>query len=385
MTLRPIAAHWFELVTTHPELARVMECLSRTGAVELETQSRATDRLLFTGLDEELKAHREIARRYQPYWPAPTSGPRRSEPLSDTLKAARARLANWVREADPIIDAVERLAREAVDLTQLRAALQAVGSNFPDIRALGGAGPKLQVRLLALPAGTLPREIPTLTLFKPWQTPEANYALVVGLPSDIADIAAQLPALKARVLPLPPWLPPLRADAIAAIEARLTELAKQRTDLTAQLDALSQRMWIAPALGDIALIEWLNDHAGDLRGSERLAWVTGWTSDVTGTQLGRALDAAGVRYILRLADAPEGLSPPLMLSNPAWARPFEVFARALGTCVYRKLDSAILVVKGAQNRVRRDGTDALNRAMERRVLVQGTMDPQLIIVDGICA
>ena len=376
MTLRPIAAHWFELVTTHPELARVMECLSRTGAVELETQSRATDRLLFTGLDEELKAHREIARRYQPYWPAPTSGPRRSEPLSDTLKAARARLANWVREADPIIDAVERLAREAVDLTQLRAALQAVGSNFPDIRALGGAGPKLQVRLLALPAGTLPREIPTLTLFKPWQTPEANYALVVGLPSDIADIAAQLPALKARVLPLPPWLPPLRADAIAAIEARLTELAKQRTDLTAQLDALSQRMWIAPALGDIALIEWLNDHAGDLRGSERLAWVTGWTSDVTGTQLGRALDAAGVRYILRLADAPEGLSPPLMLSNPAWARPFEVFARALGTCVYRKLDSAILVVKAAQNRVRRDGTDALNRAMERRVLVQGTMDPR---------
>ena len=33
----------------------------------------------------------------------------------------------------------------------------------------------------------------------------------------------------------------------------------------------------------------------------------------------------------------------------------------------------------------RDGTEALNRAMERRVLVQGTMSPQLIIVGGICA
>ena len=32
-----------------------------------------------------------------------------------------------------------------------------------------------------------------------------------------------------------------------------------------------------------------------------------------------------------------------------------------------------------------DGTEGLGRAMERRVLVQGTMDPRLIIVGGICA
>src|SRR5208282_6464854 len=55
------------------------------------------------------------------------------------------------------------------------------------------------------------------------------------------------------------------------------------------------------------------------------------------------------------------------------------------TCVYRKLDSAIFVVKATENWVGRDGTEALNRAMERRVLVQGTMCPRLIIVDGICA
>jgi len=35
MSLRPVPAMWFELVTVHEELARVMECLSRTGAVEL--------------------------------------------------------------------------------------------------------------------------------------------------------------------------------------------------------------------------------------------------------------------------------------------------------------------------------------------------------------
>ena len=54
----------------------------------------------------------------------------------------------------------------------------------------------------------------------------------------------------------------------------------------------------------------------------------------------------------------------------------------LSHCVYQRLNSAILVVKATENWVGRDGTEALDRAMERRVLVHGTMDPQLIVVDG---
>ena len=73
MSLRPVPAKWFELVTVHDELARVMECLSRTGTVELEARSRATDRLLFPGLNDELKT-------------LPRTGP----PLSALLAASRA-------------------------------------------------------------------------------------------------------------------------------------------------------------------------------------------------------------------------------------------------------------------------------------------------------
>jgi hypothetical protein len=43
------------------------------------------------------------------------------------------------------------------------------------------------------------------------------------------------------------------------------------------------------------------------------------------------------------------------------------------------------VVKATENWVGRDGTEGLGRAMERRVLVQGTMDPRLIIIGGIYA
>ena len=56
-------------------------------------------------------------------------------------------------------------------------------------------------------------------------------------------------------------------------------------------------------------------------------------------------------------------------------------------CVYRKLDSAIVVVKAAEDRLRCNGAETLNRAMERGVLVQRSMSPQLIIIiiGGICA
>ncbi|HZD90586.1 MAG TPA: hypothetical protein VE224_10830 [Pseudolabrys sp.] len=332
MSLRPTPAQWFELVTVHKELPRVMECLSRTGAVELEARSGSADRLLFHGLDEALKAHRELSRRYHTYWPAPAAGESRpSAPLDETLKTALARLAAWTDSANPLIAEHEQLARQIADLAQLHAALSSAAADLPDLHLLAAAGPKLQARLLTLPAGTRLREMPPLVLFKPWQTPGANYALVLGRPSDVAEIEAQLPALKGRLLTLPAWLPSAAPDAINALAQRAAAMQKQRDKIDAELALLSERLHIAAALGDVALVEWLNEHAKDLRGSRRLAWITGWTSDVDGKRLRQALDRCAVRYILRLSDAPEGLSPPLVLSNPGWARAFEVFAQMLGT------------------------------------------------------
>ena len=44
-----------------------------------------------------------------------------------------------------------------------------------------------------------------------------------------------------------------------------------------------------------------------------------------------------------------------------------------------------MVVKAAEDRLRCDGADGLNRAMKRGVLVQRLMSPRLIIIGGICA
>jgi V/A-type H+-transporting ATPase subunit I len=330
MTLRPIAARWFELATLHKDLARTMECLARTGAVELEAQSSHAERLLFLDLEAELKAHNDLARRYQSYWPPAAADREPPENLGTMLSSARARLVAWTERADPIIVALERLGREIADLDQLHEALTQAGAGLPDLKLLVGAGPWLQAVLMRMPPRTKLREIPALVLIKAWECPTASFVLAVGRRADIEAIKAELVGLKGRAVPLPAWLPPAADLGVTAIAARSTQLAGEMQTLQGRLAALSSEFKLASALGDIALVEWLNRHARDLRASRRLAWVTGWTSDSTGSALRAALDAAGLRYLLRLADAPAGTQAPLVLKNPGWVRAFEVFTRLLG-------------------------------------------------------
>ncbi len=285
MSLRPTPAQWFELVTVHKELARVMECLSRTGAVELEARSSATDRLLFPGLDEALKAQRELARRYHTYWPAAAAvESRASEPLSETLEDR----AGAARRLDGFGQSDHRRARAAwrrkpPTSRNCTRRSPAPPTAFPTCICSRGAGPKLQARLLTLPAGTLPREVPALVLYKPWQTPDGQLR------------ADHRPAGRYRRDRSTASRPEGAAGAPARLAAAVAAGGGDGRRATADGDAeaarrtrrrarprLSERLHIAQALGDVALIEWLNEHAKDLRGSERLAWVTGWTSDVSG-------------------------------------------------------------------------------------------------------
>ena len=202
MTLRPIATRWFELVTVHKYLARTMECLSRTGAVELEARSGATHRLVLPEIDEQLKAIRELARRYQLFWPpaAPTDK-RRVERLSEALGAARQRLATWAERADPIIAAIEDLSRTAGDIDRLNDALVQAGDEFPDLGLLAGCGPRLRAHLVEIPLGAKLRELPSLVLFKSWESARGSLVLVVGRKLDVDEIEGQISGWKVSSYP----------------------------------------------------------------------------------------------------------------------------------------------------------------------------------------
>src|SRR6266478_3119938 len=56
---------------------------------------------------------------------------------------------------------------------------------------------------------------------------------------------------------------------------------------------------------------------------------------------------------------------------------------ARAACVYRKLDSAIVVMQSAQQRMRCDASDPLNRAREWRIFVQRAVRSQIVVIAGI--
>ncbi len=347
MTLRPEAAHWFELLTAHQDLARAMECLSRTGMVELEARGGGGT-LSLDALDDQLKIYREMAKRYAVYWRAAAPpADRQPEHPDRMLDNACRTVSEWVRDADPLIAEIEHLGQEIAALGVLREALDEAEDKLPDLALLAGAGPRMQTRLARFDAAAKLPQLPSLALFKMWDArdghPGARYMLIVGRAADIMAFDQTLATSKGRAITLPGWLPPKRDTAIDTIAERITALTHELKSRKVALAAQTEASDLAQALGDIMLLEWIRGHADKLQRSERLAWVTGWSSDSEGKRLRRALDAANVRYVLRLTEAPPGLSAPMILHNPAWVRGFEVFARMLGIPAAHESDPSIIL------------------------------------------
>jgi hypothetical protein len=65
------------------------------------------------------------------------------------------------------------------------------------------------------------------------------------------------------------------------------------------------------------------------------------------------------------------------------ARPNDPFRRRSVTCLYRKLDSAIMMMKSAEDRHSCDAAYVLDGAMDRSVFAKRPMSPRLIIISGI--
>ena len=69
--MRPHRASWFELLTSREELGGVLQCLARSGIVELETYSDISQPEWLPDMQEVLQQFRALSERYRQYWPEP--------------------------------------------------------------------------------------------------------------------------------------------------------------------------------------------------------------------------------------------------------------------------------------------------------------------------
>ncbi len=344
MTLRPAAARWFELLTDREHLGRVLSCLADTGLVQLEAYSSADATAVLPDYASVLEGYGQVARRYRAYWPpVRVDAEAAAERSVDSVQADLARLQAWVVEADPLIERLQSLEGERAGLADLAALLKRPDAGLPDLSLLTGCGPELVSRLYAVPEDIGPMALPADVLHSFLQGESERYLLLLGPRAELEALEPHLAAVKAREVALPRGLPAAQPEAAAEISRRIESLQEQSGSVRTELDALATRHRLPAILAEFAFLDWLVTHVPQLPATQHFAWVTGWTSDLDGQRLNEALQRIGLPGLLHFPEAPRTFDAPVVLANPVWARPFELFVRLLGTPGSAEADPSALV------------------------------------------
>lgn len=340
--MRPRPARWFEVLVARDDCALLLEALAATGRVELESRVPSALPSSLAELQPWLARGAELALRYSAYWPsdglAPGAVP---APPAITLTRAIEQLQQWGAQAEPLIVASQQAQAEREELERWSKVLAALGDSPLDLAAFGAAGPLARVLLIEYPPELAPES--TQAIVRQVPTAHASFAFAMGTASELDSLAREATAMKGRVHPIPAWLTPTAALNRDTIARRRAELAHEAKIRAAEFEAINQRLGIRAALGDLYRLQWLMRNVHGLESGEHFNWVTGWTSDFDGRLLQQAIDRCQARALLHFPRAPRGLRAPLLLANPAWARPFEIFPRALGMPATDEADPSVLL------------------------------------------
>jgi V/A-type H+-transporting ATPase subunit I len=330
MSLRPASANWFELLVMREDLAAAMTALAASRRVELQSHGEARAPMLMPECRELLEDFEELERHYRHHWPppAPDEDADRDEPY-EMLDQALVRLRRWVGDAEAVVERIERLTERGNE-QQLLLEMLRDAESLPDLEQFSRAGPMLESALFLLGTGEWPEAMPGALITQRVAVPAHRFLLAVGLPGDVVALEQQLHAQKARRLVLPTDLPPRPSDAEAAVRERLFETRRQLEDARQALRNLDERHDVAAALADAGFVRWYVNSVPELSATENFAWISGWTSDASGDELQALLADAGVKGLVKLTVAPPGYEAPLLLRNPRWMRPFEMFTGMLG-------------------------------------------------------
>jgi V/A-type H+-transporting ATPase subunit I len=329
--LRPATTRWFEVLCPRAESVRAVAELARTGAVETQVRPDAIEDFPLQHLAQGLGEYRSLYARYGAYW---ERGWLRRTPLVEPpdllLGRALARIHAWRRDADSAIAVLQDSEEELARLKRLSQILGRIADSSLDFALIGENGPVLGSFCAILPRNVDAR-LSDRVIQRTVRWENERCLMLLGPQDELEQAKRQIKGAKGRIIERPPWLRGNAREALRLISAHRELLSKRILHLYAELDGLFEEYDLAVVLGEVAWLDWFASHVGGLEAaSDHLVWVTGWTDDLTGHSLTRALDRSGTRALSRLTPPPAGARPPQILNNPAWLKPFEVFARALG-------------------------------------------------------
>lgn len=326
--IRPQPARWFEILVAPVDAMAALEALARSGCIEFQAahgEAASPDAAAVAGL---LKEYATLAQKYRPHLPAPKPcPPPRDRTLAAAMRTALGRLHAWAAEADPAIEDLQRWEVERSVLNLWSRIIEDLRDNGIPFAALAGTGPQVEAALFVVRERS-PLAIPEGALEKRWTSGADDYVLCVGTPTAIRELAQQVASANGRRATLPDWLRQTPEQSVEAVAARSAGCDREIAALRNRLDALQATHCIPEVLGDVVQSTWCLHGSCAIESGTFVSRIRGWTSDPK--RLAAALDEAQVRAVVEFPAPPAGLPPPLILRNPGWVRPFELFTRLLG-------------------------------------------------------
>lgn len=328
--LRPRPARWFEILAARDDATLALEALARTGAVELEARASAGLPPALADVRPLLEQFHALETRHHAYWPTSGLAPSRfPEAPARTLARCLERIRAWCADAEPVIATLQRLEAERSSLVHWRGVLGALADAALDVGLLARAGPCVQAALFTLPVhAQLPA--PEGALVRRVELDGGAHLLVVAPPAELEAIAMHAGTLHGRRLAVPDWLGADVDENLRALDARLAAIDRDAQALRETLQGLHRAHDLHRCLGDAGRLQWVIRNVHALEEGDLFCWITGWSSDRDGVRLARALEHSGARALLHFPRPPAAAKAPMLLDNPWWARPFEIFGRALG-------------------------------------------------------
>jgi V/A-type H+-transporting ATPase subunit I len=345
--LRPVPCDWFEILLDRDDVATVLPVLAREPVIEMERED--LPRLPFTAETGHENAAKiaaliDLYQRYRAVLPPPLAGDRGVPPPEDGVPLIESALARWADYAHDRVVQLQRIDTELEELQWLqRCAVLAPARDLRRYVASPDAPVTPWIAHLPEPApvGALASLPETLYETESEQDSDAQVVFAVSETPRLTEVERQLHTLNARMVTVPAWLQAQEGMALNVIARRCDDLQRERGQLRDQLDRRAWELELPQLTFLLQRYRWLQGLETSLWQGDQFSLVSGWVPRNRIARLRRGLAVSDRPYLLNLDSVHGRERAPVVLSNPAWARRFELFVRGFGVPARDEVDPSV--------------------------------------------
>ncbi|MBF0178524.1 MAG: hypothetical protein HQM03_00700 [Magnetococcales bacterium] len=352
MIPRPLPARWMNLLAVNDDLPAALVALARQCPVEPETLPGEDHPVLTPEIAQRLSRFAHLTQTFRTWWPGDetlangTPAPALALPPLEVLERALESLEAWRHDAQPLIDRHQTLRALEADHLVLADLAAALGASRPDPARLAtdpATSLALTGRVFALPLDAPPPRLGNDILAREATGTKNRFLLVVGPIASMAPVHDAVTASNGRALAIPTDWTGSGAAFLPLLRKRMHAGRDELREIERELTRMGQHHNVALRLREVARIQWFFSAIRNVAAGDAFSHLGGWVgADVEAGSLNRLLERSGVRALATVTDETP-TTPPMLLVNPWWAKPFELFPTLLGAPGANEVDPSRLL------------------------------------------